>query len=670
MKKIILQGYDVGDFSNQQSIVPIYKGNNIEAYLAQRAPEAREIFIYAHGSQYFSHEHSLPQLSLTLQSSNNELVPSILSKITENTEENKPNIVHILSCHASTAHYNMQNINGNIVLCTYAPANYVSNGYVAELLFNTKNNFDNLNDFIVKKLPLLTAISFGISYKLDENVYPLIFDNSSIKGMDINSFSGFLQEQYIKVQKFYTNLQEKYVDKYPELFPEYNFPEKISYSTEELKQAFNVLLNLDSEKLSIEEIQHLLAIDNSHVGNILADAIKCNRTDAIEVVINTMKEATTVDLHSAVKFNNLAVLNRLLDKTEKVENCILQEAIQEHKIEIAEMLINSNKIKSFTNDYLLVAINANNLPILKILLNKEENIVGYLLYRAAELENINTAETVELLFDKTKETDYFINTRVLLRAVKENCLSLINKVIGRMNEFDDIPDGIFDSVIERGNTQIIKILLEKIASFDFLIKAINSNNLPAVEDILKTIKVENKDIAAIIMSGNTDMFKILANKIGDDKILDIAIKLGDSSVVNNILDEKEKQGILDSNKLDEIFETAIKNSNGNVIEDIMNRMPEVTGKHLTIAMQYYAPERAFIFDKVYNSIKQIEHNLILTAIDSGIPDVIQKLVSKLGDQEKASILYDILGSSDIVKNMVVSNILLNNIAKIPDNYKR
>ncbi|HJD65850.1 MAG TPA: hypothetical protein LFV91_02020 [Rickettsia endosymbiont of Bembidion nr. Transversale] len=166
MKKIILQGYDVGDFSNQQSIVPIYKGNNIEAYLAQKAPEAREIFIYAHGSQYFSHEHSLPQLSLTLQSSNNELVPSILSKITENTEENKPNIVHILSCHASTAHYNMQNINGNIVLCTYAPANYVSNGYVAELLFNTKNNFDNLNDFIVKKLPLLTAISFGISYKL------------------------------------------------------------------------------------------------------------------------------------------------------------------------------------------------------------------------------------------------------------------------------------------------------------------------------------------------------------------------------------------------------------------------------------------------------------------------------------------------------------------------
>ncbi|WP_341787971.1 hypothetical protein [Rickettsia endosymbiont of Cantharis rufa] len=74
----------------------------------------------------------------------------------------------------------------------------------------------------------------------------------------MTSFSTFLQEQYIKVHEFYTNLQGKFAGEHPELFPEYNFSHKMSYSAEELKKAFNIILNLNSEKLSLPEIEHLL----------------------------------------------------------------------------------------------------------------------------------------------------------------------------------------------------------------------------------------------------------------------------------------------------------------------------------------------------------------------------------------------------------------------------
>lgn len=673
MQKIILQGYDLGGLPNQENIATIYKEKDILTYLNQKTLSAREIFIYAHGSEYFPGINLPSQLSLTLSAESNELAHNILSKIAQNTEETKPNIVHILSCHSGTAQHNIQDVKGDIIICTYAPATHTTNGYINQLLFNIKNNFDNLNDFIVKNLPLLTAVSFGISYKLDDIVCPLIFDNSPIKAMDLTSFSEFLQEQYIKVQEFYINLQEKFASKHPELFPEYNFLPEMSYSVEELKKAFNILLNLNSEKLSLDEIKHLLEIDSSHLTNILVDAIKRENEDVIEMVINKMEKIESGHLHAAIKFNNLAVLNNLLYKAEKVGHEVLHSTIQEWKIAAAEALI--NKIENIENTDLFAAIYANNLPILKILVTKTEQLDICLLDLAINRPYVNINEhlhIIEALFDKIEDVDFFYNHEVLLRAIKGGYLSLAEKAIARMDKCN-ITDKILDSAVEKGNSNIVKMLLDKIAPISPLIRSVNSNNVLVVEELLKlldkTQDIKTKNIAAIILSDNLEMVKSLINIIGDDKVLSTAIKLGNSLVVQNILNEKEKNGDLDKDKLDEIFEIAIKESNGSVIEDIMDKMPEVTDRHLITAIDWYIPERVFIFDKVYNRVEKIESRLIEVAINSEDPYIVEKVADKIvGDRKDFFLhynLYKALGSS----SFVVSNILLDKISKIHDESK-
>ncbi|HJD59191.1 MAG TPA: ankyrin repeat domain-containing protein [Rickettsia endosymbiont of Omalisus fontisbellaquei] len=676
MQKIVLQGYDLGGFPNQENIATIYKEKDIEAYLNQKTADAREIFIYAHGNQYFSEENLLspPNLKLALENDASEFAQNILSKIAQNTEESKPNIVHIFSCHSGTAQHNIQDVKGNIVVCTYAPATHTTNGYINELLFNIKNNFDNLNDFIVKNLPLLTAIGFGISYKLDGVVYPLIFDNNLIKTMDMTSFSTFLQEQYIKVQEFYTNLQGKFAGEHPELFPEYNFSQKMSYSAEELKKAFNIILNLNSEKLSLPEIEHLLEIDSSYVGNIFADSLELEREDVIQVVVNKIEKVESTHLHAAVKFNNLVLLNSLLNKAGKVGHEVLHYAIQEQKIEAAKVLI--NKIENVENIDLFTAIYANNLPILKILVTKTEQLDNNLLDFAINRPTVNIHEhlnIIETLFDKIEETSFFLNHEILLKAIKGEYLSLAKKVIYKMDACD-ITDKILDSAVEKGNSNIVKILLDKIVPTSSLIRAINSKDLLKVEELLKiSSKIQDIDIAAIILSDNLKMVKSLINIIGDDKILLTAIKFGNSLVVQNILNEREKNGDLDKDKLDKIFEIAVKESSGNVIEDIMDKMTEVTDKHLMTAIDWYTPERTFIFEKVYNRVEKIESRLIGVAVNSENPYIVEKVADKIvGDRKDFFLqhnLYKALGSSNMSVSIVISNILLDKISKIQDDAK-
>ncbi|MCC8461602.1 MAG: hypothetical protein LN546_00025 [Rickettsia endosymbiont of Ecitomorpha arachnoides] len=130
-------------------------------------------------------------------------------------------------------------------------------------MFNKNCNSESLIDFIVKNLPLLTVVGFSISYKLNNNIHSLAFDHKTIKTMDMNSFSEFLQEQYQKVKEFYKELKEHFSQEHlnSELLPDYDFSEKI-YTSNELEEAFGTILNLYNQSLSGQEMLTILNMIN------------------------------------------------------------------------------------------------------------------------------------------------------------------------------------------------------------------------------------------------------------------------------------------------------------------------------------------------------------------------------------------------------------------------
>ncbi|MGI4752800.1 MAG: hypothetical protein ACRYE8_03620 [Janthinobacterium lividum] len=171
--------------------------------------------------------------------------------------------MHIFSCHSGAAQHNINDIDGNVILCTYAPATNYTRGRTDNNLFKNYNNSKNLIEFIVNNLPLLTVVNFTVSYKINGKVQTLSLDHSTIKTMNMVSFAEFLQKQYQKVKEFY-KLQEESHSEYIELFSTDNFPEMKQYTDNELKYAFSSALNIYAHELTNSEIQHLLKIDSSN----------------------------------------------------------------------------------------------------------------------------------------------------------------------------------------------------------------------------------------------------------------------------------------------------------------------------------------------------------------------------------------------------------------------
>lgn len=91
----------------------------------------------------------------------------------------------------------------------------------------------------------------------------MAFDHKTIKTMDMNSFSEFLQEQYQKVKEFYKELKEHFSQEHlnSELLPDYDFSEKI-YTSNELEEAFGTILNLYNQSLSGQEMLTILNMIN------------------------------------------------------------------------------------------------------------------------------------------------------------------------------------------------------------------------------------------------------------------------------------------------------------------------------------------------------------------------------------------------------------------------
>ncbi|KJV89843.1 hypothetical protein [Rickettsia bellii] len=456
MNKVIMYGPGITDIPNTTHLASI-RSSAIDQYLNNLNTPV-ELFIRAHGLEYF--QENLPsQLSLNLFRPDNDfdsserLAHNVLTEIAKNTIGNTPNIVHIFSCHSGAAQHNLKDVEGNIVLCTYTKPENELNNRTSRLVFNRK---ETLIDFIVENLPLLIATDFTISYKLDDNIHTLMFDHTSIKKMDLVTFSEFLQIQYKNVVKFYTELQQQYSNKYQELIPEYDFPKIISYLPEKLKSAFNIVLNEHYHSLTKSEMKHLLKIDNSYISIILDKAIKEFDLNTVELILDSI-EINNLHILSAISASNTLPSNQSIQIFEMVYakiknadyNILLLFAINAENLSVAEFLLDKIQIQTF---HLISAIQKANPNIVKILLNKVENIDNLVLNEANKL---GSPLIFKLVLNKMVEN----NSLVLADIIKTATPYFIKLALDKMKKVnqEDLVEAI-----KLGDQNILKLILNKI----------------------------------------------------------------------------------------------------------------------------------------------------------------------------------------------------------------
>lgn len=231
-------------------------------------------------------------------------------------------------------------------------------------MFDKNCNSESLIDFIVKNLPLLTAVGFSISYKLNNNIQSLAFDHKTIKTMDMNSFSEFLQEQYQKVKEFYKELKEHFSQEHlnSELLPDYDFSEKV-YATNELEEAFGTILNLYNQSLSGQEMLTILnMINKADLTYLFCDLISENGCKIIllaETILNKINDDPSRYISHAIKSQTPFAVETLLNKAGKIEdiklNLYLGKAIGTGYLHIIKMIV--DKISIINENNLDIAFN-------------------------------------------------------------------------------------------------------------------------------------------------------------------------------------------------------------------------------------------------------------------------------------------------------------------------
>lgn len=485
--------------SNQETLAKIYKEDEIKTYLdSSRTPQ--EIFIYAHGSEHFE-KNLLSQLRLGLFQENNtcnlpeQLAHNVLTKIAKNTIGNCPNIVHILSCHSGAAQHNLKDVEGNVVLCTYIPATNITRGGINNLLFNKNYNSENLIDFIVKNLPLLTAIGFSISYKLDNNIHTLAFDHKTIKTMDMNSFSEFLQEQYQKVKEFYKELKEHFSQELlnSELSPDYDFLEK-TYVSDELEEAFSTILNLYHESLSNHEMLTLLnMINKADLKCFFYDLISENGCEIIllaETILNKMKDAPSLYISHAIKSQAPFVVETLFNKAGQIRdiglNRYLGEAIETGDLRIIKMIV--DKISIINKNHLDLAFNCPfgitlKNQIIELISSKIDNISDLMSIKVIESCNL---PNIKMVLNSKKK----IAHKELESALKTKNSEVIDLVYSKYNGSfnaalcyvirEKVQTSFIDELINKNKISILKIFL-----------ALEENNLEILPKLFAKINVNN-----------------------------------------------------------------------------------------------------------------------------------------------------------------------------------
>ncbi|HJD59651.1 MAG TPA: hypothetical protein LFW20_03115 [Rickettsia endosymbiont of Omalisus fontisbellaquei] len=536
MRKVIMQGPNVSNYTNTEELA-ILSGDDVIHHYLNTLHAPIELFINAHGQEYLQ-ENLPPQLTISLFSKEDKsnlperLAHNVLTKIAKNTVGDIPSIVHILSCHSGAAQHNLNQVEGDIVLCTYTKSSNTLKECISKLLFNRDTSLIN---FIVKNLPLLIATDFAISYKLNDNIYTIAFDHTPIKQMNLDTFSKFLQIQYDNVMKFYKELHQQYSDKYEELIPKYDFPETISYTSEKLKEAFNSILNINYTNLTALEIEHFLKIDNSSAFGILSDAIKQYSITGIELVLNNIEVndsylCVAIMASYTLPINDrIQVINMILERIKEVGIINLYTAAMLKDPAIFKILLNKVgradaihfdiAVKTGNTDTVQATlekmVKTNNLhwamkTIAKVLTGEEKATDAH---AAIAIETGNPT-IVEAVIEKTGVTYDLL--KIASTTENQEIIDLV------FNKFGTIPEWLlFDSISSMNDQSFTELLLNKMpqVSITAAYYALKVGNLEVIPEILKKVDI-NYD-----RNGDKEFCREIANEFSTEQNQEVTQQL-------------------------------------------------------------------------------------------------------------------------------------------------
>jgi len=382
MQKIIIQGPKVSDLTDVNNSPMILEEEKILEHF-QKSHSANEIFINSHGNpvtkkqlradlatsdnmsekdketyllKCFNQsynpnytdllEHPPAHLSVDLFENSLCLINPLLSRIIKNTEGSSSNIVHIFSCHSGAAQHYAHKIDGKFILCTYTSAENTMDMPAAPTLFDKYNQSDNLLDFIIKNLTLVSVMGFSVFYKSDDAAYCLAFNPKDIKTMNSAGIKEFMQAQYKKIAEF-----QHFDQKHLKIFPEYKLPNIEEYTDNEVKDIITNILNFSITDLTFSQIQDLLKIEGLDIYHALRRVICSKDQEVLELSLRYPNINMKIDnalIGTAIKKADLNTVKRIIKEVTSIGKLIFEDAIDSGKLEIIKVVAEKAVLHRFS----------------------------------------------------------------------------------------------------------------------------------------------------------------------------------------------------------------------------------------------------------------------------------------------------------------------------------
>jgi len=414
MQKILLIGPDIMVHNENPDI------KEIKTLADLPSATGSEYFIHAHGSEFFheptnlglsgkSKSYCMPEpsyLALDIPADEDTTVVLdlvLLNKIHNNTTEDQCNIVHIFSCHSGAAQHHLDDVQGNMVLCTYSKAGDVSIVQLGQDNYDARiKNDSSLIEYIRDNFHLLAASDFSISYKLGNQIHNFSLSADKIKNMtSIEKLSAFLHKEYEAFVKFYNNIHSKYHDSYPEIFDSNIAAKSQGLADSDLISVFNRALALEVfnfNKFSLSKIETMLNQKRLNTDLSITKAIEKGELKLLTYLLNyDNTKISSANIGKAIEKGDLVILKAVLEhSTTKIESDHLYKAIEKGGSDVLKAVLEHSTIE--LNSYTIsTAEETHDLEVMELVTNYNPAVKTIISEEATIATGLTVVEEVQAL---------------------------------------------------------------------------------------------------------------------------------------------------------------------------------------------------------------------------------------------------------------------------------
>ncbi len=420
-----------------------------------------------------------------LKSTQKITAASLISSIIKTTYNKKQiNVIHLLSCFSENAHHCLDDLPGNIILCTYSEPNQVF--FSKDILYSIEEKIDatNLIKYTLDNLHLCAAVGFKISCKIDEKIFQHKINSDGIKlSKNLEELLCFLQKKYESLKIFFDTLQKKFVKNYPEIFSEPLFHGAKIFNEEELSRAVNISLSLETSRknIDINKINNLLKIGVSLNSSALTAPIRAKNYVIVEYLLKHNVPVSTLHISEAIREKELKVLQMLLQHpSAEVDTLRISEAIREKELKVLQMLLQHPSAEVDT------------LRISEAIREKELKVLQMLLqHPSAEVDTLRISEAIrekelKVLQMLLQHPSAEVDTLHISEAIREKELKVLQMLLQHPSaEVDTLR---ISEAIREKELKVLQMLLQHpSAEVDTLhiSEAIHEKELKVLEIVLQ-----------------------------------------------------------------------------------------------------------------------------------------------------------------------------------------